>query len=414
MNMTFQTENTIDKRRKRVADVTALKEPDRVPFCPALGTAYTQYGGITKYEGMIDFRNFMPGVEDFLKRYEVDLFWPPTTYPINVMEVLGTDFIKWPGATHGLALNAGFQITDKTFLEEDQYDEFLSDPTAFIFNKVYSARHKKLKGLEKAVINNVVEYGHFASLASFADPEVQDALHYLMRGGEEAAKWLQASGEINALALSLETPLGAVFGSTIGYDAFADMLRGYINVPMDLYTMPDKVQAACEVMDVFSQKAIDGAAAMGLDFFFIPLHGGTDELMSDEMYRKYYWPYLNRMIEHLVSHDITPYILTEGNYDTRLEVLAEVPKGKVIYMFEKVDIARAKKVLGDTACICGNFPTTDLIYGTPEKTTEDTKRMLDVCMPGGGFIMCCSIVLDNYKRELLDAWYEATLKYGVY
>ena len=25
-----------------------------------------------------------------------------------------------------------------------------------------------------------------------------------------------------------------------------------------------------------------------------------------------------------------------------------------------------------------------------------------------------SIVLDNYKRELMDAWYETTLKYGGY
>jgi uroporphyrinogen-III decarboxylase len=283
-----------------------------------------------------------------------------------------------------------------------------------LFNKVYSARHKNLKGLEKAVINNVIEFGHFASLASFADPEVKDALLYLMRGGEEAAKWLKASGEIAELALSLETPLGVISGCTIAYDAFADMLRGYINVPMDLYTIPDKVQAACEVMDVYSQKAVDGAADMGLEYFFIPLHGGTDELMSDAMYRKYYWPYLYRMIEHIIARGMTPYILTEGNYDTRLEALSEVPKGKIIYMFEKVDIARAKKILGGTACICGNFPTTDLIYSTKEKITEDTKRMLDVCAPGGGFIMNCSIVLDNYKRELLDAWYEATLKYGVY
>jgi len=412
--MSYQTENTIDKRRKRIADVTALKEPDRVPFCPAVGTVYTQFGGVTKYEGLMDFRNFKAGVEAFLKRYEVDLFWPPTAYPANVMEALGTEYIKWPGATHGLGLDAGFQATDRTFIEEDQYDEFLRDPSSFLFNKVYSARHKNLRGLEKAVINNVVEYGHYASLASFADPEVKEALMYLMRGGDEAVKWLQASAEINDLAQSLQTPIGAAFGSTIAYDGFADNLRGYINVPMDLFKIPEKVQAACEVMDVFVQKAIESAVAMGFDFFFIPLHGGTDEMMSDEMYRKYYWPYLSRMIERLVSHDITPYILTEGNYDTRLEVLSEVPKGKVIYMFEKVDIARAKKVLGDTACICGNFPSTDLTYSTAEKITEDTKRMLDVCAPGGGFIMNCSIVLDNCKPELLDAWYEATLKYGVY
>ena len=412
--MTYSTENTIDKREKRVKDAVALKEPDRVPFCPSIGTAYTQYSGVSKYEAMMDFRNFVPGIQDFLARYEVDLFWPPTTYPANVMEVLGTDFIKWPGATCGLALDAGFQITDKSFLEEDQYDEFIRDPSAFLFTKVYPARHKKLKGLEKAVINDVVEYGHFASLASFADPDVKDALLYLMRGGEEAAKWLKASAEINELAVSMHAPLGAAFGTTIAYDSFADMLRGYINVPMDLHTIPEKVLAACEVMDVFSQKAVDGAAAMGFDYFFIPLHGGTDELMSDEMYRKHYWPYLYRLIEHLLSHNITPYILTEGNYDTRLEVLAEAPKGKVIYMFEKVDIQRAKKILGGTACICGNFPSTDLLYGTKEKVIEDTKRMLDICAPGGGFMMNCSIVIDTYKRELLDAWYETTLKYGVY
>ena len=412
--MAYTTENTIDKRKKRVADAIALKEPDRVPFAPALGTAYTQCGGVTKYEATVDFRNFKPGIEKFLSRYEVDIFWPPTTYPVNMMETLGTDFIKWPGATCGLDLDAGFQITDRTFLEENQYDEFLRDPTAFLFNKVYSAKHKNLKALEKAVINNVVEYGHFASMASFADPEVKDALNCLMRAGDEAAKWLSQLGECSDLAVAMHAPPGPITGSTIAYDAFADMLRGYINVPMDLYTIPDKVQAACEVMDVFTQKAVDGAAEMGVDYFFIPLHGGTDELMSDEMYRKYYWPYLYRMIEHIIEHGMIPYILTEGNYDTRLEVLKEVPKGKVVYMFEKVDIARAKKIVGDTACICGNFQTTDLIYGTKEKVVEDTKRMLDVCMPGGGFIMCCGIVLDNFKPELLDAWYETTMKYGVY
>jgi len=412
--MTFKTENTIDKRKKRVADVVALKEPDRVPFAPPIGTVYTQFSNVSKYEAFIDFRNFKKGIETFLKRYEVDLFWGPAAYPINVMEVLGTDYINWPGSTCGLDLNAGFQVTDKTFLEEDQYDEFLRDPSAFIFNKVFPAKHKKLKGLEKVVLNNAVEYGHFASLASFADPDVKEALHYLMKAGDESLKWLQAQGELNDLAVSLEAPLGSVIGCTNAYDAFADNIRGYINVPMDLHLIPEKVEAACEVMDVLSQKAIDDVAAMGLDFFFIPLHGGTDELMSDEMYRKYYWPWLKKMILHLIDHDITPYVLTEGNYETRLEVLAEVPKGKVIYMFEKVDIARAKKVLGDTACICGNFPATDLIYGTPEKVTEDTKRMLDVCMPGGGFIMGGSIVLDLCKPELFDAFYEATLKYGVY
>ena len=412
--MTYQTENTFENRKKRVADAIALKEPDRVPFCPQIGTVYTQFGGVSKYEAMVDIRNFKKGIEAFLKRYEVDLYFQPDVYPIKIMEMLGTEFIKWPGPSSGFGLDTGFQITDKTFLEEDQYDEFLRDPTAFLFNKVYSARHKKLRGLEKAVINNVVEYGHFASLASFADPDVKEALCYLMSAGDEAVKWLNATTELMELAISLETPPGPFAGTTIAYDAFADMLRGYINVPMDLHTIPDKVQAACEIMDIFAHQAIGEAAADGSEYFFIPLHGGTDELMSNEMYLKYYWPYLKNMIERLVALGITPCILAEGNYNTRLEILADIPKGKVVYMFEKVDISRVVKILGGTACICGNFSPTDLIYGTKEKIIEDTKRMLDICAPGGGFIMNCGCALDNCDPGLLDAWYEATMKYGVY
>ena len=412
--MTYVTENTIEKREKRIADVVALKEPDRVPFAPCIGTAYTQGVRTSKYEAMMDFRNFKPGIEAFLKRYEVDLFWAPATYPANIMEFLGTDYIKWPGPTSGLSLDTGFQIIDRSFMEEDEYDLFIQDPTNFLFTRVYANRHQKLKGLEKVCINNVIEFGHFASMQSFADPDVKVALNALMTAGDLAVKWQEANAELCKLALDMQAPLGCIVGCTQPYDAFADMIRGFINVPMDLFVCPDKVVAAIEVMDIYVEQAIKNTAAAGFKYFFIPLHGGTDELMNDEMYRKYYWPYLRRQIERIINLGMTPYILTEGPYDTRLEVLKDVPKGKVIYMFEKVDIANAKKILGDTACICGNFPTTELIHGTKEQVVENTKRMLDVCMPGGGFIMNCSIVMENYNEELMDAWYEATLKYGVY
>ena len=45
---------------------------------------------------------------------------------------------------------------------------------------------------------------------------------------------------------------------------------------------------------------------------------------------------------------------------------------------------------------------------------EETKRMLDACAPGGGFVMDCSIVCDHFKEENFDAWYETTLEYGKY
>ena len=71
--------------------------------------------------------------------------------------------------------------------------------------------------------------------------------------------------------------------------------------------------------------------------------------MSPDQYEKIYWKPLKKCMLALIDMGVTPYIYTEGKYNTRIEQLADVPKGKVIYHFENVDMARAKKILGDTA-----------------------------------------------------------------
>lgn len=81
---------------------------------------------------------------------------------------------------------------------------------------------------------DVVEFGHYASMTAFADPEVREALITLMSAGEQAQKWVAAQGELAQKALELQTPLGCTLGQNAPYDMLADNLRGYINVPMDL------------------------------------------------------------------------------------------------------------------------------------------------------------------------------------
>ena len=65
-------------------------------------------------------------------------------------------------------------------------------------------------------------------------------------------------------------------------------------------------------------------------------------------------------------------------------------------------------------CIAGNLPGALLDYGKPEEIIDETKRMIDTCAPGGGFIMDCSIVMDHYREENMDAWFQTTTEYGKY
>lgn len=412
--MALTTENNLEQRITRVDAAVALREGDRVPMAPKIGMAYAQTAGIDRYEALNDARLLRPGVEKFLQTYPCDLFWAGSGYPIPMMETLGTTAIRWPGATCGVPLNQGFQIVDGTYMEEDEYDEFLRDPSHFCMTKVFPRKHKKLAGLAKLNFHEVVEFGHYASMAAFADPEVRQALLTLMFAGEQAVEWQRNSALLRETALACQTPLGALAGQNAPYDMLADNIRGFLNVPMDLYEIPEKVTAAIDIMTEYALQNVRRLKNTGSKYCFMPLHGGTDDFMSLEDYRTFYWPSLRRVMEEIIDCGMIPYVFCEGKYDTRLEVLREVPRGKVIYMFEQVDIARAKAVLGDTACICGNLPTSLLLYGKPHEVVDETRRLLDTCASGGGFLMDCSIVLDHYKEENLEAWFDTTLQYGRY
>lgn len=411
----MNAEQRFAEKSKRIQDVVALREPDRVPFAPKVGNYYARGYNISMYDAMKDIRNIAPGVFQFLEDFDPDLAWAPVLYPADPPEVMGSTYLKVPGPNSGLALTESFQIGDNYFLMDDEYDEFLHDPSHFFLTKVYPRKFKELEPLSKLCFQTPVEYNLYIEMATFAQPDVQQALEALKRGGEASAKWLNGLGSIVGAVAEKGYVLGAAGATTCPYDMFSDNIRGLINTITDIYTNPDKLLAAIEYMtDICINKALGACKAQGLKYLFIPLHAGVDEFMSEENYRKFYWPGLQKLIYALIDNDITPYAFCEGKYNSRLDIIKEVPKGKVIYMFEEVDIVKAKKILGDTACICGNLPTALLAYGKKERVIEETKRLIDTCAPGGGFIMDCSIVLDDAKRENMEAWYETTMEYGKY
>ena len=107
-------------------------------------------------------------------------------------------------------------------------------------------------------------------------------------------------------------------------------------------------------------------------------------------------------------------MFTEGSYTSRLERLRDVPKGKVLYHFETVDMNKAKEVLGDVACISGNVPVSLLTTGSPQRVKDYCKMLIDVVGKGGGLIMDASATIGEAKPENIKAMMEFTKEYGVY
>lgn len=401
-------------RSMRVKSALELREGDRVPFIPTTNNFNALGYGVTVYDAMKDYSVLTDPFQKYLKQYDPDLVYIPPFFPIDPMETAGHTGARWPGEYHNLPANTAYQYIDQEFLEDDDWDVYLKDPTAFLLNKVLPKKYKAFKGL--SMISPILMSNHAVlQLGVLGMPEVKETLLSMIKAGEQVGEYF---GKAMGVTMSIINSGYPVFGSAVAqapFDEFADYIRGLITTCMDIKTDPELVEEAINRWaDVTIPNAVTTAKIQHQEYVFIPLHAGVDDFMSVADYNRFYWPTLKRLIETLVANDLTPVVICEGKYHTRLETLTDVPKGKVIYCFEDVDLIRAKKLLGGIACIAGGMKTQYLMSGTPERVTEETKKILDACAPGGGFIMTNTLALDDVDHKLMEAWHEATLKYGCF
>ncbi len=410
-----QTLPAIAIRDQRVKTAIACDAPDRVPFIPTTNNFNALHYGVSIEAAMRDNRVLIPAYLQFLKDYDPDYAYMPGFFPIDAMETAGYTNARWPGAYYGLPENTPYQFVDASYLQEDEYDTYLKDPTAFLVQRVLTGKYKNFPALAYLNAPSLCMQS-ILSLAPLGIPAVKETLLNMIKAGEEVQ---DALGRMTELAMSAVNAGYPVFGASVvcnPFDDFADNVRGLIDTCMDIVNDPELVlDAAMRWGDATIPGTIALTKMTHQSVVFVPLHCGMENFMSIDNYRKVYWPPLKRLIEALVGAGLTPFVFCEGKYDNRLETIADVPKGKVVYLFEDVDLKRAKKILGGTACIAGGMPTRLLLEGgKPDKVRDQVRRVIDDCAGGGGFIMTNSLALDYCERELMEAWHEETVLYGRY
>ncbi len=159
---------------------------------------------------------------------------------------------------------------------------------------------------------------------------------------------------------------------------------------------------------------VNKAKASGNPRVFIPIHKGLDSFMSPWQFITFFWPTLRQLILGLIAEGLVPNVFWEGDCTSRLEIIADIPKGKAIYAFERTDIFKAKKVLGDHICLRGNVPSSILCTGTAEDVREYCRKLIDIVGKGGGFIMDAANSLDEENPENVRLLIDFTREYGRY
>ena len=149
---------------------------------------------------------------------------------------------------------------------------------------------------------------------------------------------------------------------------------------------------------------------------FIPLHKGADGFMSNDDFKKFYWPTLKTVILGLINEGLIPYLFVEGGYNQRLDIITDpdIPAGSTIWMFDQTDMREVKKRFTGWACFGGNVPASMLKAAKPAEIRDYVKRLIDDVAGDGGYILATGAVLDDAEAENLHAMIDAGKEYGVY
>jgi hypothetical protein len=385
-------------------------EPDRVPVAVLAGYYPATRKGLTPYDVTQDYGKAAEAWLQCNLDLQPDCLIAPVfaAIPGRAYEMLDVKILSWPG--HGVAKEASFQYNEKEWMRDDEYDLLIDDPTDFLLHYYLPRVAQGLSGFAKLAspLDMVEIVGGPPWMMRWADPDVQASLEKLIAAGKECAAW---GGAIYPLIGRLVTEgFPGTFSSMslAPFDFIGDTLRGTRGVIMDMFRQPDALLEACDRLAPIVVKWVTRRAnPVTPPLVFIPLHKGADGFMSVEQFQKFYWPSLRKVIDGLVADGFVPYLFAEGAYGTRLETIADVPKGRTVWQFDHTDMKRAKEILGGKACIQGNVPLPLLQLGTPDEVKVYCRNLIGTAGPGGGFILDVGAVVDDAKAGNVEAMIQA-------
>ncbi|MBN2318461.1 MAG: uroporphyrinogen decarboxylase [Acidobacteria bacterium] len=419
-NVDFVSEeagNNYRIRAQRIADVICVREPDRVPVnLPVGNLPYTMYG-ITLRTAMYDYEQAVKACLQFNEKYsdELEHFAAPWITPARVMEILDYKLYTWPG--HGTPMKTpSYQFIENEYMTADEYDALILDPSDFWFRTYMPRIFGAFKpfGMLRPW-TDMVEIVNLVQLMPFASPEMQDTLQRLIEVGKEFQKFGRAMAAMGPGGMQNGYPASMGAFCKAPFDTLGDSLRGTAPILKDMYRRPEKLLEALDVVADFTIRSVLSSPSINNIFqVTYPLHKGADGWMSQKQFDTFYWPSLKKVMDAFIEQGLVQHMFAEGGYNTRLDSINEFPKGMVSWYFDKTDMAKAKKALGDKCSIQGNVPSSLIVTSTPKEVKAYCRKLIEDCGPGGGYLLCAGCIPDDPKLENVRAMYESVKEYGVY
>jgi uroporphyrinogen-III decarboxylase len=407
------------EREKRIWDAVELKVPDRVPVIFG-GTFFAcKLAGIPYSAAYYDTPAWKNAFKRMIVEMDPDAYgWEPRESGV-ALEALQSNYTRWPGGT--LPPDVPFQIAEKEYMKEDEYDLFLTDPSDYMMRYLLPRVYGALEPLTK--LPSLMGFGANvdAMAKMIASPEFEPVVRAMKRAGDaEAQREKVLSTMLQEMAsLGFPEPLPARGGVMPPFSSFSNTFRTFNGVVKDMYRRPEKLKAALQLMlDFRIARATPAVKRPGHPTLGSSgeAHRVSDEFFSNKQFEEFVWPYWKRAMDK--TYELGYEIISmwfEGKRDKQLHYFTQYPKRSMLIRFAETDIFRAKETLGDKACIMGNVPISMLQVASPSVVDEYCKKLIKEVGKNGGFILRCSTDFTQEARpENVKAMIDSAEKYGRY
>lgn len=411
--------STFEKRMKRIQDAIDLKEPDRVPWAPFCQGYLAYHAGYSMKDIVYSMDHAKKAFKKFAADYQPDMMLQLPNNNVGmgpIWERLKMKSLAWAGGPDKrVGDDSIHQYLEEPILFEEEMEEFTTDFTGYLLSKGFGRVAGLFDDMAGWKFNRVnPTFNSVLNIVTMlSTPASQKMLREIWEVNEMISRRKEAFADIEKTLEDMGFPVLDKGGAAVPFDRYSDVYRGTLDSLTDLYDNEDTILAySRQNLKIMKEMIREQGKFLKGKWVFIALHKGMDGFMSDEQYAKFYWKDLLEIVEEIVNCDMVPYIFTEGKYDTRLEYLKEVPKGKTVVHIEDCNMKEVKRILGDVACIEGGFPSYLLERGTKEEVETMCKSLIDDCAGGGGYIFSTDGGMDHAQPELLDVAMDTVLTYG--
>ena len=308
------------------------------------------------------------------------------SFSLKTMDLLG-------GGTYTYDKN-GMQQTNPgsvTVMNDDEYPELIADPYKFLLEKAFPRRYSLMRRTDEKKYDDMVE---------------------IMKDVIDMNNRFKAEDRISEEEFGI--PVMRQFAIYNPLDYILDYLRDFDVIIGDVKRRPQLVKDAGMSLIDFALDNIGSGQPEEGKLIFIPMH--LPQFLNRRDFEKVYWPSYRTMAEKIVAKGFKIVYYFERSYEHLFDYLKELPRNKVIGLFENDDIVMAQKKLGDTMCVAGGMPVQLLQNGTKQACIDHAKRIIDEAGRDGGYMFTTDMIMltdADGKAENLQAVNEFVHEYGV-